>query len=260
MPSRTPSPPVPAAGRTILIVGDLPLSRGLMRMVLTRLDYMVSCVGSAREAATALAHSDFAVALIALNLPDMGGLALARSIAEQQADAPQRLPLVLFGDAWDLEAVTRTPGIDAYLPKPISPARLVATVRRLADAGHHPQGPAAMSEAGDQPIDLPHFRGFTNGDRQLERELASLFVSTAAIYLGEMKDALAQRRDWSGPAHALKGASANIGARSVATLAARSEKTAPTDEALAALQASVDTVRQFFERQLGPIDPPRAEG
>ncbi len=111
-----------------------------------------------------------------------------------------------------------------------------------------------MSPAADQPIDLAHFRGFTNGDLQLERELASLFVSTAAIYLAEMRDALAHRRDWSGPAHALKGASANIGARGVATLAAQSEKATPTDEALVALQASVDTVRQFFEQQLGHIE------
>jgi CheY-like chemotaxis protein len=71
-----------SAARRVLIVGDPALSRSLMRMVLGRLDYVVTCAASAREAHAALAHTRFALALVALHLPDMSGLAFARALRE----------------------------------------------------------------------------------------------------------------------------------------------------------------------------------
>src|SRR3954463_15569854 len=59
--------------RRLLIVGDPALSRGLMKMVLSRLGYVVTCVVSGQESLMALTHSQFALALIALQLPDLPG-------------------------------------------------------------------------------------------------------------------------------------------------------------------------------------------
>lgn len=254
-----------AGARGVLIVGDLALSRGLMRLVLSRLDYVVSCVATAREASAAIARTRYALALVALQLPDMPGMAFARRLGGS-APAP-RVPVMLFGDAWDPETVAREcreAGIDGYLQKPISIGRLVAAVRELT---HRALGPAergrAMSEA-EAPIDLQHFRSFTEGDAQLERELGAIYLSTAGVYLEEMRRAVRERGDWRGPAHALKGASANIGAREVAALAERWERAAPSVEALAALGASLERVRVFFAHgavpagPLGPLQPPHA--
>ena len=44
---------------------------------------------------------------------------------------------------------------------------------------------------GASPIDLAHFTSFTNGDQQLERELSSLYMTTADTRLDEMRQALA---------------------------------------------------------------------
>ena len=122
-----------AAARRILIVGDLALSRGLIRMVLGRLSYVVSCVADGREAAISLAHTRFALVMVALRLPDGAGPAFARRLRQQRAD-PGAPRLLLFGDAWDREAVLqecRAAGLDGYLPKPVSIAKLVAAVREL---------------------------------------------------------------------------------------------------------------------------------
>jgi DNA-binding response OmpR family regulator len=239
--------------RDVLIVGDLPLSRGLMRMVLSRLDYGVSCVATAEEASAALGRSSYALALVALQLPDMPGLAFARRL---RCAIGRRMPVLLFGDAFEPETVLRQcreAGIDGYLEKPIAIGRLVATVRELTREAATVAGQGPAMSGLEAPVDLPHLRSFTEGDEQLEHELLALYLSTAEVYLAEMRRALDGRDDWRRPAHALKGASANIGAREVAALAQRAEREAPAPVPLAALDDALERVRAFFRSRAGSL-------
>lgn len=255
------------AARRILIVGDPALSRGLIRMVLGRLGYVVSCVADQREAAVALAHTRFALVMVALRLPDGPGPAFAKRLRQEAAGVAGAGPaagpapsLLLFGDAWDREALLqecRASGIDGYLPKPVSIARLVAAVRELTRPAYDPsaEGTPAMDQpapaATPAPIDLAHLTSFTDGDDQLERELASLYLATAGRYLAEMRTALAAGRPWDDPAHSLKGASANLGVIEVAALAAAAEKAEPDPEPLERLHEAMARARRFFEDRCG---------
>jgi len=96
-------------------------------------------------------------------------------------------------------------------------------------------------------MDLPHLDGFTAGDQQLERELAVLFLSTAESYLGRMSQALAAGESWAGAAHALKGASANLGARRLAALARLAEQSKGDTTTLDEVRRALGEVRDFFE-------------
>ena len=95
-------------------------------------------------------------------------------------------------------------------------------------------------------VDRAHLASFTDGDTELEGELAELFVSTAQGYLKRMREAVQEERGWSAEAHALKGASANLGARRVAALARQAEFLPPSDERLEALGEAVDEVAAHF--------------
>ena len=83
-------------GRRVLIVGDPALSRGLIKMVLSNLGYVVSVVADGAEAVAMLTHSRFALVMIALQLPDGSGTALARRMRDalgsrrRVADPPVR--------------------------------------------------------------------------------------------------------------------------------------------------------------------------
>lgn len=235
--------------RRVLIVGDPPLGRGLLRTMLSRLDYTVVWTPTAREADIALTHQPFGLALVALQLPDISGLAFARRLAEGRSRRGGP-PIVVFGDAWDSGAVRREcqhAGVDAYLPKPISFTRLVAAIRDLTQADPlTATSPDAMSQSSDQ-IDSARFASFTQGDLQLERELGALFVSTAEGYLQEMERAQRVNGDWSAAAHALKGASANIGAVRLASLAADAERGMPNALILEQLHGAFATARAFFQ-------------
>lgn len=116
--------------------------------------------------------------------------------------------------------------------------------------------PASIAGADDGTdrldiIDIEHFSTFTDGDRDLEAELFDLYRTTAARYLSAMEDALSEERTWSAEAHALKGASGNLGARRVAALAKNAEFDAPSSTQLQALRDALDEVVAFFEKRHG---------
>jgi HPt (histidine-containing phosphotransfer) domain-containing protein len=106
---------------------------------------------------------------------------------------------------------------------------------------------APLPDGEDQPIlDLDHLASFTDGDRALEDELAALYLSTAEVYLEQMREALAKGESWRSPAHALKGASSNLGARRVASLALAAEHASPSAALLDPLRAGIEQVKAFF--------------
>jgi DNA-binding response OmpR family regulator len=242
----------PSLARRVLIVGDPPLGRGLLRTMLTRLDYAVAWAGEARECERLMVQHTFRLALVALRLPDTPGLVLARRLVERR----ERLggaAIVLFGEAWDDAAVRqecRQAGVDAFLQKPISFMRLVAVLRDLTRA-EVPMSPAPRCSPGEgDAIDVARLTSFTQGDGQLERELGTLFIATAEGHLREMERALEGKAGWAATAHALKGASANIGAVQLARLAAEAERCAPSAEMLARLHGALARARAFFERDV----------
>jgi HPt (histidine-containing phosphotransfer) domain-containing protein len=103
--------------------------------------------------------------------------------------------------------------------------------------------PADAAEDAQPVIDLDHLRSFTDGDPQLEVELLTLYLSTTDVYLARMAEALAAGDSWTATAHALKGASANLGARRVMAIAVAAEHAAPDAAQLQALRGAVGEVR-----------------
>ena len=77
-----------------------------MKMVLSRLGYVVTCVVTGQEFRDGVDPQPFALALIALQLPDLPGLTLARRL--RHAPPPTgSMPIILFGDAWDPDRIMR---------------------------------------------------------------------------------------------------------------------------------------------------------
>ena len=239
----------PVVGRPILIVGDQALSRGLIRMLLTRLGYVVTCVANGGEAIGRVRSTPFAAVLTALHLPDLTGLDLARRLRTIMSPGSTP-PILLFGDSQDVEGLRRAcadVGVAIFLPKPISIGHLVAAISDLTRQHRPPpSGPTGMTP-DPKLLDLPHLQSFTGGDRALEDELVALYLATAGSYVGRMRAALDDRVAWTGAAHALKGASANFGAVTLAALAARAELSLPAIDQVERIEQGLADLRTFFD-------------
>ena len=241
----------PARPTRILVAGDRAISRDLLTMVLRGLRYDVRTAAAGAEALTQLEAEPYALVLVDATLPDMDGCELVRRIRRRAVDGGP--PVVVIGDNGDpcgrarcLEA-----GAQDHLPRPVQLDRLLAVVRRMTSSRDREP---AVGGAPELPLmDLVHLRSFTDGDAQLEQELGALYLATADLYLARMAAALEGHGggDWSSAAHALKGASANLGARRVAALAAAAEKAPAEPDRLAALRRAIEEVRAFFERGRG---------
>jgi HPt (histidine-containing phosphotransfer) domain-containing protein len=106
---------------------------------------------------------------------------------------------------------------------------------------------APRSDIGPVPVvDLDHLHGFTDGDLALEQELGELYMSSACLYVERLRASLDVPEAWQRAAHALKGASANLGARRVAEHALAAEHAPPDETALIELERLVGEVRAFF--------------
>lgn len=112
-----------------------------------------------------------------------------------------------------------------------------------------------LAPSGDEDIgglaiiDEAHLTSFTSGDKTLEDELAELFVTTAQGYLKRMREALRDERSWSAEAHALKGASANLGAKRLAEMAKKAEFASPSADQIDAIDQAIGEVEAFFSRR-----------
>ena len=62
----------------------------------------------------------------------------------------------------------------------------------------------ASTQAFNRPVDLVHLSRYTLGNRSLEREVLSLFLTQSAIYLQRLRDA-GTDKDWADAAHTIKG-------------------------------------------------------
>ena len=100
-------------------------------------------------------------------------------------------------------------------------------------------------------LDRVRFEEATGGDRDLALELAELYLDTAEGYLSEMLRILDRDGDWSGPAHALKGASANLGISKMQKLAMQAEHSEPNAALMQELRAGLVEIRGVFEDQDG---------
>lgn len=98
-------------------------------------------------------------------------------------------------------------------------------------------------------IDADHLATFTDGDQALEDELADLYLTTVRRYLNAMQTALDRQQAWSAEAHALKGASGNLGACRMAALAKGAEFEAPSAPRLEALRQGVEDVAALFAKR-----------
>lgn len=113
----------------VLVVDDDPQVRELFRRILENAGYLVSVVGSGRQALRECGDRTFDLAITDLSLPDMDGLDL---IDEILRELPECRVLVVsgFAPAWLLSAAQAVGACD-IMQKPDASRELLVRVCRL---------------------------------------------------------------------------------------------------------------------------------
>jgi CheY-like chemotaxis protein len=266
-----------ASDAHILIVDDDRINTMLVRRTVERAGLRADHAETGREALDLLRSKRYRLVLLDLQLPDMSGIEVSRTVRDQGSDVLDHdTPLVAlsaYADDADLAAV-RDAGIDEYLEKPLHGETLRALINRLLDTPHtrneprredQPSGggrqPAAEEPATDQPP-----RSFDRSElyerlqsTRLCRTVASRFLASLDESLDAVRRAVARgnHREMRSAAHGLAGAAANVGAAALRELLKSIEEAAAREDIEAAraaasrLDAEAAAARTAIEEFLG---------
>ncbi|MBF8290491.1 MAG: hypothetical protein HW391_1459 [Chloroflexi bacterium] len=164
----------------ILVVDDDPKIVALVKAYLERERYRVITAGDGRAAIRAIEETPPRLVVLDLMLPEVDGLAVIRR-TRAMGDVPI-LVLSARGSTGDrVEGLTL--GADDYLPKPFSPAELVARVRtilRRVERESPDQPPDVRYRSGDLDVDVARFEVRVGG-REVSLSVLELRLLTALL-------------------------------------------------------------------------------
>jgi CheY-like chemotaxis protein len=237
---------------TVLVAEDNPHHQILILRLLNQLGLGADLVEDGVSALGAVARKRYHLVLLDLNMPLMSGFEVARTIVRQYPRT-QRPILIAVTANIDPKARERCleAGMDEYLPKPISLEDLRSTLGGFGfvTADEELSSRRTVTSTG-LPIEMQNRLDLlvAETDPEFVAELINAFVDQGWSAIAEISRA-ARALDWESlhqSAHALKGASRNLGAEEMASSLATIEQIAETRRGQEAINA--DVLTQLLEK------------
>ena len=266
------TPPSQASTRKpvrVLVAEDSPLNLQVALMQLEKLGYPADSATDGTQVLETLGRANYDIILMDCQMPEMSGYEATWQIRdrekqqEETSGSPPRVYIIAMtaNTEADNREKCRTSGMDDFILKPVQLPELEAALHRaLADC--------ASQKALDAVIDPIIIAGLrqlrTPGKANPLGELIELFLKEAPARLQALRLALASTdiaamSQAISAATALKGSSANLGARNLAALCDEIEQAAKSgflpDAApvLAKAAEEFDRVREALGRIKGEV-------
>jgi len=227
------------SGLKILIGEDNLTNQKVIGKILEHAGHQSEIVGNGEEILDRLAQTTYDLVILDMQMPIMGGIEAAKIYRFEHAENLQ-MPIIMLSANATLEVARECEEarIDAYLTKPVEPAKLLQCITTLVRTRRdiNPTAPVVPTVRIARDLPVSNREGLEVIDRQALNELAMLgrdldfmqdlivgFISDTDGLLDSIEAALrdgnlAQFRDLT---HALKGSSRSIGAVGLADFATR---------------------------------------
>ncbi len=195
--------------RRVLLAEDNPINQRLLVRLLEPRGHTVVVVSNGREALAALEREQFDLILMDVQMPELDGIQATAAIRQKEQHTSTRLPIIALTARAMPEDRERCleAGMDGYVSKPIRADELLAVVEGLL--------PATASEVVGDSIDAPPEAVFdqsvalshVDGDFELLREMAALFLADYPRQMAQIEEAIASDDSQAlmRAAHSLKG-------------------------------------------------------
>jgi PAS domain S-box-containing protein len=236
----------------ILLVEDNVVNQKVTLKQLENLGYKSDVAANGQEALQMMAQISYDLVLMDCQMPVLDGYDTAREIRSLEADNRHTVIIALTANAMkeDRERCMDA-GMDDYLSKPISKEQLAAKLADWSEILLLP--PASLS----LEIDWNQLHLISDGSREFELELLQSFVKDSQLHLAELSAAIVQQDfcKLEQAAHYIKGASANIGLKTMQANAdqleqqARRQQLQNAADLLAALFGSLEKVQTFLQNR-----------
>lgn len=219
----------------VLIGDDNATNRLVLQRMLEKMGHQCTAVTGGEEVLTALEHSQYDVAIVDKNMPDMSGIDVFSAYSMAHGCHPPARFVILTADATaESKDACSAAGIEYFLTKPVSLARLQETLVKATVAEQVLEQRPAMPDRRTKPEtdvqivdndELERLQLLAGDDGNFMRDMIANFERDAEQDVNGLEAAVA-RRDWQGfrdSAHALKGAALYLGLTQLAALSAEAQ-------------------------------------
>ena len=235
----------------ILLADDNTINQKVVTTILRREGYRVTTVRTGRQVLALLEENEYALAIVDMHMPEMGGIEAAKMFRFARMDRSNMPFIVLTANAtMDALKECEEAGMDAYLTKPIEAEQLIQTVSAVLSRGERaiedvpksidPEDVEASRHAPALPPNRPALdrhklmalEGLGSG-REFVEDLTDNFIIEARKVVDRMSLAWQSddRSELKSQAIALKDGAGTIGANPLRDLASDLAATACNDAA-----------------------------
>ena len=193
-------------GLSVLLAEDNPVNRKYAIALLEKWGHRVTVATNGREAIEHAMKVPFDIALVDIQMPEIGGLDVARRIRAEEAGTGRHLPIIALtaramkGDREECLGA----GMDDYVSKPLKAEILKATISEAIGAFGRRPTPEGLANAESE---FPEASSDLIDDETLLVELAAMFLNEQERWVDEVRAAV--RSEDAGAlersAHRLKG-------------------------------------------------------
>ena len=249
----------------VLIVEDNPIYQKMTAGMLQKQGHTVWVAHNGLEALAALERETFAIVLMDLEMPVMGGLEATSAFRAREGRTDRRLPILAVTSCNSDEDRARcfAAGMDGHLVKPVQAVTLLQAIQGLLERSQEKNN-AADCEPCDKPFDYDTVLQRVDGDRDLLIEITQMFLEECPKLMQEIRTSILKK---DAPqlrlaSHTLRGSLANLSAASAQHPAHALETMGRTGnftgavDAFATLEIAMDRLQPALVRilEISPVN------
>jgi CheY-like chemotaxis protein len=219
---------LPSAIR-VLVAEDNAINQKVAMRLLEKLGCRVDVAATGKEAVEMIELLPYDLVFMDCQMPEMDGFEATRLVRQKEMVTGRHVPIVAMtahamqGDRENCLAA----GMDDYIAKPVQQQQLSLALETFASTSveAEPERVADADCRGDEVLNQAALLARMNGDVELLREIAALFLENSPRLLDEIRRAIAHGRntELATAAHAVKGSVITFAARAAADTAQQLE-------------------------------------
>lgn len=251
----------PMGQAPVLLAEDNPVNQRVLSQILEHAGYDVCLVDNGRDALEELLRRRFSLAILDMQMPEMGGLETLRRYRNQGHAEHGAVPVLILTATATVEAAREceAAGADGYLSKPVGSARLLDAVGTLICARPAPalgqgHGNITTSRPAIDPGKLDELAAL-GLDAEALSDLVSRFSTDTAALLHRMAEALraGDYTAFSDLAHSVKGNAGDLGAMGLYQACRDAEHRTPEEYVRTGVQL-LETIHHEFDQARGALE------
>jgi PAS domain S-box-containing protein len=214
----------------ILLVEDNTINQIIAQRLIRKRGHKIIVANNGREALAALESEKFDLILMDVQMPEMSGVEITEAIRtrEKEKNSGEHIPIIATTASAMKEDKERclAAGMDAYISKPIEREVLFETIDTLTGHSREAKAGDPDTRTYDPVFDLGAVLDSLDGDFELLREVAGIFLTQAPKHMEKIRRAISDQDPNAlvRGAHALKGSAENLFARGVVQSASQLEE------------------------------------